>query len=88
MMALEWRRLLKNDGVKINIVDPGLLATGLGGFGVDALRQIGAKEPIVGGRHVKALRRVRRISTMGEWSRWKGLCLGRLGIFRKLVIAL
>ena len=31
MMALEWARVLRNDGVIVHIVDPGQMQTGFGG---------------------------------------------------------
>jgi NAD(P)-dependent dehydrogenase (short-subunit alcohol dehydrogenase family) len=52
MMAREWERMLRNDGVKVFIISPGLLATGLGGD-TEMLRKMGAEEPEVGGRFVK-----------------------------------
>lgn len=54
MMMREWTRLLKEDGVKVWAVSPGLLATGLGGDR-DALKKMGAHDPEVGAdliRHV------------------------------------
>lgn len=53
MMILEWIRVLKHDGVKVHCVDPGFLATGLGGQGADLLRQYGASDPKEGGDFVK-----------------------------------
>ena len=47
MMMREWTRLLKEDGVKVWAVSPGLLATGLGGDR-DALKKMGAHDPEVG----------------------------------------
>lgn len=49
MMMVEWQRILKNDGVKVWSIAPGLLATGLGG-NREFLKQIGAGEPAIGGR--------------------------------------
>jgi len=48
MMALEWDRVLKNDGVKVWTVAPGLLATGLGG-NPEMLKKMGAGDPSIGG---------------------------------------
>jgi len=53
MMALEWNRVLKNDGVKVFIVDPGFLATSLGGADPGVYKSFGAEEPIVGGMLVR-----------------------------------
>ena len=53
MMMLEWTRILKEDGVKIWSIAPGLLATGLGGTGVEKLKARGAKDPAIGGEFIK-----------------------------------
>lgn len=55
MMILEWCRVLKEDGVKIHIVDPGWLATDLGGADKEKVKAMGAGEPIVGGRFIKTV---------------------------------
>lgn len=47
MMMVEWHRILKNDGVKVWSIAPGLLATGLGG-NREALKAIGAGDPSIG----------------------------------------
>ena len=52
MMMREWCRVLRNDGVKVWAVSPGFLATGLGGVGADALKQLGAKDPSEGGAFI------------------------------------
>jgi NAD(P)-dependent dehydrogenase (short-subunit alcohol dehydrogenase family) len=31
MVALEWSRILKNDGVIVHLIDPGMMKTGFGG---------------------------------------------------------
>ncbi|TVY42421.1 Short-chain dehydrogenase/reductase [Lachnellula subtilissima] len=48
MMMVEWAKALKNDGVKVWAVAPGLLATSLGG-NTELLKRLGAQEPSVGG---------------------------------------
>ncbi|KAI9705370.1 MAG: hypothetical protein M1820_005200 [Bogoriella megaspora] len=53
MMMLEWERAMKNDGVKVWCLSPGMLATNLGGIGPDKLREIGAEDPSVGGIFIK-----------------------------------
>ncbi|KAI1199837.1 NAD(P)-binding protein [Nemania serpens] len=53
MIMREWHRILLNDGVKVWAVSPGFLATGLGGIGVDNLKQAGALDPAVGGHFLK-----------------------------------
>ena len=55
MMALEWGRTLKHDGVKIHIVDPGFMATALGGIDPEVYRSYGAKESIIGGRFIRSV---------------------------------
>lgn len=40
MLMRDWVRLLRNDSVKIWSISPGMLATGLGGFGPDKLREV------------------------------------------------
>ncbi|KAI1827629.1 hypothetical protein F4861DRAFT_328473 [Xylaria intraflava] len=53
MLMREWRKILFNDGVKVFAVSPGFLATGLGGFGVKRLKEMGALDPSVGGHFLK-----------------------------------
>ncbi|KAI0172960.1 NAD(P)-binding protein [Hypoxylon sp. FL1284] len=53
MMMREWHRILRNDGVKTFAVSPGFLATGLGGVGVERLKQMGALDPSVGGQLIR-----------------------------------
>lgn len=45
MMMREWYRLLHEDGVKVWCISPGFLATGLGGAGVEVLKNMGAGDP-------------------------------------------
>ena len=49
MMALEWRRVLRNDNIKVNIVTPGLSVTTLGGVSREEYRKYGADEAHIGG---------------------------------------
>ncbi|KAJ2992056.1 hypothetical protein NUW58_g2305 [Xylaria curta] len=53
MLMREWRRTLLNDSVKVWAVSPGFLATGLGGFGEENLKQMGALDPSIGGHFLK-----------------------------------
>ncbi|KAI9148735.1 Short-chain dehydrogenase/reductase eupG [Paramyrothecium foliicola] len=55
MLVREWHRILLNDGVKVWAISPGFLATGLGGAGAEVLKKLGALDPSVGGRLVKAV---------------------------------
>ncbi|KAJ5142963.1 uncharacterized protein N7515_001750 [Penicillium bovifimosum] len=54
MLMIEWSKLLKNDGVKVWSIAPGLLATSLGG-NTELLKKLGAGDPKLGG---EAIRRV------------------------------
>jgi NAD(P)-dependent dehydrogenase (short-subunit alcohol dehydrogenase family) len=51
MMMLEWHRILKEDGVKVWCISPGMLATGLGG-NPEAIKKMGGLDPSVGGTFV------------------------------------
>ncbi|GAA98884.1 uncharacterized protein L969DRAFT_51213 [Mixia osmundae IAM 14324] len=53
MMVLEWKRILKEDGVKIFLISPGFLATGLGN-NREALKKAGAGDPSAGGEIIVA----------------------------------
>lgn len=52
MMMKEWGRLLKEDGVKVLAISPGMLATGLGG-NPEALKAAGALPPQVGADFIR-----------------------------------
>ncbi|CAN9222828.1 unnamed protein product [Alternaria sp. RS040] len=52
MMVLEWARMLKEDGVKVFAVSPGMLATGLGGD-PEAMKEMGAIDPKIGAEVVR-----------------------------------
>ena len=52
MMMREWYRLLKEDGVKVWCISPGMLATGLGA-GQQANKQAGAMEPSIGANFIR-----------------------------------
>ena len=66
MMAREWERELRNDGVKVFLVNPGLLATGLGDFGQEHLRKLGAGEADVGGMLVGDVVEGKRDTDVGK----------------------
>jgi NAD(P)-dependent dehydrogenase (short-subunit alcohol dehydrogenase family) len=53
MVMLEWSRILKEDGVKVVAISPGMLATGLGGVGPEALRAMGAVDPHIGADFIR-----------------------------------
>ena len=52
MVMVEWAKALKNDGVKVWSVAPGLLATGLGGD-TELLKRLGAQDPSIGGETIR-----------------------------------
>lgn len=52
MVMLEWYRTLKNDGVKVWCISPGLLATNLGG-NPEFLKKIGAQPASIGGEFIR-----------------------------------
>lgn len=52
MMAKEWERVLKEDGVKVWAISPGFLATGLG-LGVEFNKKFGAIDPSIGANFVR-----------------------------------
>jgi len=52
MMMIDWDRILRNDGVKVWCISPGLLATGFGGD-AEALKKMGAEDPVMGGNFIR-----------------------------------
>ncbi|WWC91509.1 uncharacterized protein L201_006455 [Kwoniella dendrophila CBS 6074] len=73
MMILEWVRTLKNDNIKIHIIDPGFNATNLGGGDIDLLRSKGAQEPIKAGLFIKSV-------IQGERDNDQGKLIGKDGV--------
>lgn len=65
MMMLEWHRLLKNDGVKVWCVAPGLLVTGLGNE-PDRIKQRGGGDPSLGGQAILGVVEGKRDSHVGK----------------------
>lgn len=53
MVLRDWHRLLKNDGVTVFAINPGFLATGLEGSGLQKLKEMGAGDPALGGLFIK-----------------------------------
>jgi NAD(P)-dependent dehydrogenase (short-subunit alcohol dehydrogenase family) len=53
MMMRDWVRILKEDGVKVWCISPGMLATNLGGWGADTLKKMGAGSPSLGGEFIR-----------------------------------
>lgn len=52
MLMLDWNHKLKEDGVKVFSVSPGLCATGLGGMGEDTMKAMGGEHPSEGGQRI------------------------------------
>ncbi|EXJ72132.1 uncharacterized protein A1O5_04636 [Cladophialophora psammophila CBS 110553] len=73
MMMREWVRLLKEDGVKVWCVSPGMLATGLGLGNPELLRQMGALDPSVGAGVVRDVVEGRRDEDVGSVVRKDGI---------------
>ncbi|TVY48611.1 Short-chain dehydrogenase/reductase [Lachnellula occidentalis] len=65
MMMVEWAKSLKNDGVKVWAVAPGLLATSLGG-NTELLKKLGAQEPSVGGGVMRGVIEGKRDTDVGN----------------------
>ncbi|CAN9191089.1 unnamed protein product [Alternaria alternata] len=65
MMVLEWARMLKEDGVKVFAVSPGMLATGLGGD-PEAMKKMGAIDPKIGAELVRDVVEGRRDEDVGK----------------------
>ncbi|RFU80747.1 nadp-binding [Trichoderma arundinaceum] len=65
MMMREWARVLKEDGVKVWAVSPGLLATNLGGD-PEFLKNVGALDPKVGADLVKDVIEGKRDADVGK----------------------
>ena len=68
MMMLDWHRILKNDGVKVWSISPGLLATGLGRIpgGPELLKKMGAEDPALGGNFVRDVVEGKRDEDVGK----------------------
>lgn len=65
--------MLRNDNVKIHILDPGLLATKLGGADPEYLKMMGAADPSVGGEFVRDVVR-------GKWDNEVETLLSKDGV--------
>lgn len=53
MLAVDFCRIFKEDGVKVYIISPGFLATNLGGLTPDQLRKMGARDPQLGANFIR-----------------------------------
>lgn len=65
MLAVDYERSLRNDGVKVWAVAPGFLATGLGGD-AERLKQMGAGDPRVGGDAILGVVEGKRDADVGK----------------------
>jgi hypothetical protein len=65
MIMIEWSRMLKNDGVKVFAVAPGLLATGLGNV-PEILKNMGAGDPSYGGIAIAGVVEGKRYADAGR----------------------
>ena len=65
MLMVDWTRILKNDGVKVWCIAPGLLATGLGGS-PELLKKMGAKDPSLGGAAIRGVVEGKRDADVGK----------------------
>lgn len=54
MMMREWVRVLREDGVQVFAISPGMMATGLGG-NIEFLKKIGAIDPAISGEFVRTV---------------------------------
>lgn len=77
-MALEWARVLGNDRVKVFVIDPGRLATGLEGEEAEDARKSAAEDPVVGGRFVRSVIEGERDGDQG----WDHSVVGSRGVGR------
>ncbi|KAI9667912.1 MAG: hypothetical protein M1821_000732 [Bathelium mastoideum] len=55
ILMLDWGHKLKEDGIKVFSVSPGVYATGLGGLGDDALEEMGGVHPSEGAMRILAV---------------------------------
>ncbi|KAL2848295.1 hypothetical protein BJX68DRAFT_238839 [Aspergillus pseudodeflectus] len=72
MLVREWDRILKNDGVKVWAVSPGMLATGLAG-GPEAMKKIGAEDASVAGPFFRGILEGERDEEVGAIITRKGV---------------
>ncbi|CAI7643508.1 unnamed protein product [Penicillium viridicatum] len=65
MLMVQWYNLLRNDGVKVWAIAPGLLATSLGGD-TEMLKRRGAQDPKVGGEVIRGVVEGKRDEDTGQ----------------------
>jgi hypothetical protein len=64
MLVREWDRILKNDGVKVWAVSPGMLATGLVGD-PEVMKKMGAEDASVAGPFFRGILEGQRDGDVG-----------------------
>lgn len=65
MLMVQWYNLLRNDGVKVWAIAPGLSATSLGGD-TELLKRLGAQDPKVGGDVIRGVVEGKRDGDTGK----------------------
>jgi NAD(P)-dependent dehydrogenase (short-subunit alcohol dehydrogenase family) len=65
MLMLDWNHKLKEDGVKVWCVGPGILATNLGNA-PELAKKMGAKHPSIGGQLIKRVVEGERDDSVGK----------------------
>ncbi|KAJ9640624.1 hypothetical protein H2204_003253 [Knufia peltigerae] len=65
MMMREWVRILKEDGVKVFAISPGMLVTGLGG-NPELIKKMGGLDPTIGANFVKDVVEGKRDQDVGK----------------------
>ncbi|WWC61893.1 uncharacterized protein I303_104479 [Kwoniella dejecticola CBS 10117] len=72
MIMRDWHRILKEDGVKVWTVNPGFVATGLGGD-TETLKKLGAGDPAGSGAFVVSVIEGKRDADVGRTVQQKWL---------------
>lgn len=63
---VDWNHKLKEDGVKVWSVGPGMCATNLGGLGPEKAMAMGCEHPSVGGDIIKRVVEGERDADVGK----------------------
>lgn len=66
MLMLDWNHKLKEDGVKVFSVSPGLCITDLGGIGEEAMKAMGAVHPSEGAERIIDVAEGKRDADVGK----------------------
>ncbi|KAF4839321.1 Short-chain dehydrogenase/reductase tropE [Colletotrichum siamense] len=73
MLMREWHRTLLNDGVKVWGINPGYVATGIGGVGAEEMKKMGARDPAEAGKFIKDVVEGSRDEDVGKVVRANGV---------------